>query len=252
MDWTNDAPILQMPCAAGISPLAPENAIQLRLFLHDGYRWGWNYPLEKLDSPIVDLLNVRYIVARSQDAPRLKALPKFHPVASLPGGELFENTQAFLRFFLVHQARTVESLAEARELILGRSVNLRETALVDQTIDVGPPEEKSDEVKTLRYEPNRIELDVSAASAGLLVLSETYYPGWQAWIDERPAKIYATDIALRGVAVPAGEHRIRMEFRPALFALSLGISLATAILLAFSAFLYRRSTRHDTIKGNGK
>lgn len=257
MDWTNGAPILRIPCAAGISPMAPANAIQLRLFLHDGYRWGWNYPLEKLDSPVVDLLNVRYIITRPQDAPRLNAVAKFQHIASLPGQELFENTQAFPRFFLVHQTRTAGTLDEARDLILRRAVDLRRAALIDRGVDrkldvVAPNGTSSEDVTTLRYEPNRIELGVHAASAGLLVLSETYYPGWQAWVDGRPARIYPTDIALRGVAVPAGAHRVRMEFHPALFEISLGISLGTAILLAFSAFLYRRSACHDTIKANGK
>ncbi len=67
MEWTYGAPILQVPSASGISPLALENSIQLRLFLHDGYRWGWNYPLEKLDSPVLDLMNVRYVLTRAAD-----------------------------------------------------------------------------------------------------------------------------------------------------------------------------------------
>lgn len=252
MEWTNGAPILRIPCAAGISPMAPENAIQLRLFLHDGYRWGWNYPLEKLDSPVLDLLNVRYVITRGADVPRFNALTKFRHVASLPGHEVFENTEAFPRFFLVHQTRTVATLDEARDLILRRAVDLRRTALVDRKIDVAAADGAAEEVRTLSYEPNRIEVAVHTASAGLLVLSETYYPGWQAWIDEQPAEIDPTDIALRGIAIPAGAHRVRLEFDPPLFALSLGISLGTAILLAFSAFLYRRSARHDTIKRNGK
>lgn len=256
MEWTNGAPIMRIPCAAGISPMAPEDAIQLRLFLHDGYRWGWNYPLEKLDSPVVDLLGVRYVITRAEDAPQLNAVPKFRHVASLPGHELFENTQAFPRFFLVHQTRRVATLDNARDLILRHAVDLRRTALVDrgvdQQLDVVAGDGPSGEVTTLSYQPNRIELAVRAVSAGFLVLSETYYPGWQAWVDDRPVKIYPTDIALRGVLVPAGIHRVRMEFHPPLFALSLGISLGTAILLAFGAFAYRRSARHDTIKLNGK
>ncbi len=136
MEWTYGAPILQLPSAAGISPMAPENAIQLRLFLHDGYRWGWNYPLEKLDSSIVDLLNVRYIITRAEDVPRLAAIPKFRHIASLPGNELFENQAVFPRFFLVHQARAVTSLKEARDLILRHQIDLRQTAIVDQPMEL--------------------------------------------------------------------------------------------------------------------
>jgi uncharacterized membrane protein YfhO len=98
-------------------------------------------------------------------------------------------------------------------------------------------------VKTLRYEPNAIELSAQTSRGGLLVLSETYYPGWKAWLDDQPTPIYCTDIALRGVLVPAGTHRVRMEFRPLILPIALGISLITAILLAISAFVYRKSAR---------
>jgi hypothetical protein len=240
LEWTYGAPILQIPSAAGISPLALENAIQLRLFLHDGYRWGWNYPVENLDSPVVDLLNVRYIITRAEDGPRLAAIGKFRYLARQPGYELFENTTVFPRFFLVHQARAVASLKEARDLISRHQVDLRQTAIVDRPMELAAFG-GSDEVKTLRYEPNAIELSAQTSRGGLLVLSETYYPGWKAWLDDQPTAIYCADIALRGVMVPAGTHRIRMEFHPIILPIALGISLTTAILLAISAFVYRRS-----------
>jgi hypothetical protein len=239
-EWTYGAPILQLQSAAGISPMALENAIQLRLFLHDGYRWGWNYPLEKLDSPIVDLMNVRYIITRLEDVPRLAAIAKFRHIASLPGNELFENEAVFPRFFLVHEAREVPSIEAARDLILRHEVDLRQTAIVDQPMELavgGGP----DEVKALKYEPGSIELSAQTPRGGLLVLSDTNYPGWKAWLDDRPTEIYSTDIALRGVMVPAGVHRVRMEFRPLILSISLAISLTTAILLAFSAFAYGRN-----------
>jgi len=238
-EWTYGAPILQMPSAAGISPLALENSVQLRLFLHDGVRWGWNYPLEHLDSPIVDLMNVRYIVTRGEDIPRLAALPKFHHIASLPGNELFENANAFPRFFLVHQVRVAGSIQVARQLIQDHLVDLRATALAETAIDLPPnygDAGLTDQVKTLKYEPKAIEVSTQSSRGSLLVLSETYYPGWKAWLDDRPTPIYSTDIALRGVVLPPGVHRVRMEFRPLIFPIALGISIATAILLAILGF----------------
>jgi hypothetical protein len=252
MEWTTSAPVMRIASAAGISPLAPENAIQLRLFLHDGYRWGWNYPLEKLDSPIVDLLNVRYVIAGGEGVARMQALAKFVRAGNVPGAELFENTNAFPRFFLVHQVRTAGTLTEARRLMEDPRVDLRHTAIVEEPIPISPMDFSGDQVRTLRYEPNAIEVSTASRGAALLVLSETYYPGWKAWVDDQPAKIYLADIALRGVLVPGGTHRVRMEFHPRLLSIALGISLGTAILLFFSAFPYRRRVRHVTIKGNGK
>jgi hypothetical protein len=245
MEWTYGAPILRVPSASGISPLALENTIQMRLFLHDGNRAGWYYPLEKLDSPVLDVMNVRYVLTRAADIPRFAALPKFRHIASLPGAEVFENTAVLPRFYFVRRVQPVSSIAEAHDFIEHRRIDLHETAITDQPIDLGPDLGPRDDAATpgdvivTKYEPSRIELSLRASRASLLVLSETYYPGWKAWIDGRPAAIHSVDIALRGVVVPAGAHQLRMEFHPAILPVSLGISLATAILLAISAFLYR-------------
>jgi len=245
IEWTYGAPILQVPIASGISPLALENSIQLRLLLHDGNRAGWYYPLEKLDSPVLDLMNVRYVLTRAADIPRFASSPKFRHIASLPGTEVFENTAVLPRFYFVRRARKVSSIAEAHELIEHHRVDLRETAVSDQPIDLPPGDDSSPlgDVIVTRYEPSRIELSLRASRASLLVLSETYYPGWKAWIDEQPTAIHSVDIAMRGVVVPAGAHQLRMEFRPTILPVSLGISLATAILLAISAVLYRIRAR---------
>ncbi len=238
MEWTYGAPILEVPTASGISPLALENTIQMRLFLHDGNRAGWYYPLEKLDSPVLDLMNVRYVLTRAADVPRLSAVPKFRHIASLPGTELFENTSVLPRFFFVRQTQRVSSMAEAHDMIEREHIDLRETAVTDQALDL--PESTGADVTVTTYEPSRIELSLRASRAALLVLSETYYPGWKAWIDGQPTRIYPVDIALRGVVVQAGAHRLRMEFRPVVLPVSLGISIATAALLALFAFLSRK------------
>jgi len=241
-EWTYGAPILQLPAAAGISPMAPENAIQLRLFLHDGFRWGWDYPLEHIDSPIVDLLNVRYILTREPDVARLRKVAKLAYVADLPGHVLFENKNVFPRFFLVHDLRTATTLDDQRRWLARPDIDLRHTAIVETPLSLPPGDSGSytDDVQTLLYSTQAIELATQSARGSLLVLSETYYPGWKAWVDGRPTPIYETDIALRGVLIPPGAHHIRMEFRPVILPISIGISLATAISLAISAFFYRR------------
>jgi hypothetical protein len=238
MEWTYGAPILQVPTASGISPLALENSIQLRLFLHDGNRAGWYYPLEKLDSPVLDLMNVRYVLTQSRDLARFAAFPKFRHLASLPGTEVFENTTVLPRFFFVREVQQVSSLAQAHDLIQTRQIDLRETAIADVAVDLPPNNDPGPPgtVEVVRYEPGRIELSLTTQRAALLVLSETYYPGWQAWIDDQPVAIHQVDIALRGVVVPAGRRRLRMEFHPPILPLSLGISAATAILLGIFAF----------------
>lgn len=236
MFWSISAPITLVPAAGGVSPLALENIIQLRLFLHDGARWGWYYPVEKLDSPVLDLMSVKYLVAAGDFAARAAALPRFRHVASLPGNELFENLTALPRFFVVHQVRQVASLADARAVIGSRGIDFRRAALTEETIPLEHGSGSGDAVQVLDYRPASLELSVHSGGSGLLVLAENEYPGWKAWIDGRRVSIHRVDIAFRGVVVPDGTHRLRMSFEPVILPISLGISLATALLLLILAF----------------
>jgi hypothetical protein len=249
INWATGAPITGVPDANGVSPLALENIIQLRLFLHDGYRWGWYYPVAKVDSPVLDLMNVKYLITRPQGAAGLWSNPRYRHLRSLAGYELFENLRVMPRFFLVREIKPAASLAEARSLVDSGTIDFRRTAITDQAI-VLPAGNTSqaidtDEVKVSRYQPDSLELSIRNSAPAFLVLSENYYPGWKAWLDQTPAAIYRTDIAFRGVAVPPGEHVVRMEFHPVILPVSAAISLGTAMLLLVLA--YRgRSARHKT------
>jgi hypothetical protein len=213
--------------------MAPDKIIQLRLYLHDGARWGWYYPVEKIDSPVLDPMGARYVVTSAKSAPRFQA-PRYRHVASLPGTELFENTAVMPRFFLVHEVRQGESLA---------GMDFRKTALTEEPIPLrGAAGDGADTVHVARYEPDAVELDVSARGTALLVASETEYPGWKAWVDGRETPIHRVDVAFRGVVVPGGAHRVRMEFRPGILWVGLGVTMATAALLIALAAWPTRET----------
>ena len=244
ISWANGAPITGVPDANGVSPLALENIIQLRLFLHDGHPWGWYYPVENVDSPVLDLMNVKYLLTRPDGAGPLWSNPRYRHAASLPGYELFENLPVMPRFFLVREIRTAASLAEARRLIGSGVIDFRRTAVTDAPIALPAANPVNgitrDEIKVSQYQPDSLRLSIRTPAAAFLVLSENDYPGWEAWLDDAPVAIYRTDIAFRGVVVPAGEHVLRMEFHPVILRVSSAISFATGVLLLFLWWRGRR------------
>jgi len=90
---------------------------------------GWYYPVEKPESPVLDAMNVKYVVAGSKYAERLTAAPRFRMWRICRWLELFENLAVMPRFFLVHDAVPESSLAETRRLIASGVVDLHRTAI---------------------------------------------------------------------------------------------------------------------------
>ena len=61
--------------------------------------------------------------------------------------------------------------------------------------------------------PGRIDLQVECQQAATLVLKVTYHPNWQVVIDGQRVRPFMVSPSFIGVAVPAGRHRIRAEYR---------------------------------------
>ena len=82
----------------------------------------------------------------------------------------------------------------------------------------------------LKRLPNHLELEVESDSDGILVLSEIYYPGWQAAVDGQRTDILRANTTLRAVPVPAGTHHVELYFLP--WTVSAGLIVAALTLVA--------------------
>lgn len=91
-------------------------------------------------------------------------------------------------------------------------------------------------VENRNYGPTSMEFLVTTTGRGLLVVSEVFYPGWQAFVNDSPAPIYRVDGLLRGVVVPAGRSVVR-EYRPLSVRLGAVLTLAAMVATAALGFL---------------
>lgn len=93
-----------------------------------------------------------------------------------------------------------------------------------------------------RYEGDRVLVRVQPAPApGFLVLNEMYHPAWHAYAGGRELAVYATNLVMRGVEVPAGTREIEFRFVPFVSTLAARVlALLGAVLLAVTAFLLAR------------
>ncbi len=92
--------------------------------------------------------------------------------------------------------------------------------------------------------PDRVEIEASLKSPGVVVLADVYYPGWKLTIDGQSAPIYRVNQIMRGAAVVEGRHRLVYTYEPRSFRIGGAISLAgLAIFAALAVCCKFRSSR---------
>jgi len=228
INWAGSAAVFEVPTASGNDPFALSRYMDVRRTFTGGERWGRYYQVRDVDSPLLKLLNVRYVISRGE-LTRTGSLMKRE---ELPGNVVYENPDPQARFFLVGRVRPAVDSNSALRMLCSPEFDPRTEAVVE-----GDPVANGaggGSVRVERYEAHQVVLDVDAERRGFLVTSEAYYPGWKASIDGQKAPLRLTNVAFRGLAVPAGRHRVRMWFDPAILKWSAAVSAIGLALLALA------------------
>ncbi len=95
-------------------------------------------------------------------------------------------------------------------------------------------------VKVTSYQANSLSLETDAPTPTVLVVSEIFYPGWEATVDGKPVRILLSDYLLRGISLPAGKHRVEMRYLAPAACIGLTISALTLSLLCLVVLYARR------------
>jgi hypothetical protein len=152
---------------------------------------------------------------------------------------LFEVPGTLPRAYVVGTARAADGEA-ARRILLDPSFDLRrEVVLPDASFAAGPGFAGTSRVVDMR--PDRVRVEVELREPGLLVLVDTYDPGWKATVDGRPEPLLRANVAFRGVRVPAGRHVVEQVYRPGAVVYGLWISAAAVLAGLATAVACRRA-----------
>ncbi len=168
----------------------------------------------------------------------------FTPRAELPPNDVLLEGTAIPRARLVHRVAVAEAPTDEATLaaLYEHAGEAAELAVVDRLPATGPrPEpggEARDRVAIVDESPDRVAIDATAGSPALLVLTDTYFPGWVAEVDGVPAEIVRADHAFRGVLLDAGTHRVVFRYEPA--SVRVGALLSAAGLAVVLALVVGR------------
>jgi hypothetical protein len=215
-------------------------AVKLRVYqdlLDYALQKGQGMPNLKL----AGAMNARYLVTAQQ-------LPEGFQVVYRDDASqriVYENPFYLPRAWFVDVVRVMEDEVALMERLSDPGWNPAQEALVTEApkMKIGQPDTLSwARVPADRYGPHAFEIECSTPDDGFLVVSEIWYPqGWVATLDGEPVPIWRTNYGFRGIAVPPGEHTVRMEFHPpevrAGFLISILSSVFVLLLVAGGAWL---------------
>jgi Bacterial membrane protein YfhO len=183
------------------------------------------------DSPILDLLNVRLLLSMTP----VPENPKFVEAADLPGRAVYESRTALPRFFLVPNVTRAEDMADAVRQLGSPAFDPTQVAVVEQGTAAHFPQ-GTGAVRIEEYAPSEVRLQVETTEPRYLVTSEVNYPGWRAFVNGEERPISMTNVAFRGLPVPAGNHEVVFRFFPRILLWSAGVSALACLLLGWLVF----------------
>jgi len=222
---------LMLETTQGYNPLQP---LVYQEFIHalNGQEQDYHYAnllYTGVSSPLLDLLNVRYIVVdRNISENRDDHLALAESRTEVYRDEnviIYESPSAQPRAWMVYDVRPGGEQDGLAQLASG-AVDGAEVAFVQgEAPDVSPPADGSEpEVRIAGWSPDAMTIEVAHAGEGLLVVSQVYSEGWKATVDGEEVEVLQTDHALLGIPVEPGEHRIALHYAPDALATGIWIS----------------------------
>jgi hypothetical protein len=97
-----------------------------------------------------------------------------------------------------------------------------------------------------RYENQAVDIDAASDAPAMLVLADSFDPGWRVYVDGKEDKIFRANAFFRAISLSAGKHRVEFRYEPWSFTVGAAVSLATLCgFLIWTAFvlLARRSKK---------
>jgi uncharacterized membrane protein YfhO len=189
-----------------------------RIFMMEGYT---PLALQRVFPPapdwsgVCDLLNAKYriLVDENQRQVSLTSAATYTP-----------------RAYLVYNSQIITDEKQVKTAMEQANFNPLQTVILEENpgFQTGNSSDRTDNnVRINSYNLNSISLKVSTAQNSFLVLSEIYYPGWNAYVDGRLHKVYRANWSLRAIPIETGEHQVELRFEPKSFRRGLGITSAT-------------------------
>lgn len=178
-----------------------------------------NYQIERNNLEVLNMLNIKYIIQTDDQG---RAIPLENPDAN--GNAWFIKNLKEVSS-ANEEMQALDSLKSKFEVV-SMDVPIEDFKINDFQVD------STATISLKTFSPNYLEYESSNKNDGFAVFSESYYKnGWHAFINGKEVGHYRVNYLLRGLPIPAGNHKIEFKFEPQVVAWGSQLSLMSSILV---------------------
>lgn len=197
----------------------------------------WYHRVDDLTTPLLSFMNVRYAIQSSADA----VPPGWRTIATQNDSSLLENANVIERLFIPERV-LVGSMSAAE--VVDRMAELRDFRTFAWILAPGESMERTNGPGRIHLRSRSIGgeylFDADMQGDGWVVISDSAWLGWRAYVDDHRVKMSRANAAFLSVYVPAGKHSVRVVYRPASFVRGRAITFATVATIAIAIVLRKR------------
>ncbi len=158
----------------------------------------------------------------------------------LPSVKIYENGDAFDRVYIAGRSFFVQDPNTIIDILCSDWFNPRKRVILEEQGPPGSEDIEGSNCNITKYKDDRVEISAKMTNPGYLVLTDSHYPGWKAYVDGKKTHIYYANCAFRAVFLEKGEHKVKFVYSPDSFKKGAGITLFTIFLIALAILFLKR------------
>lgn len=163
---------------------------------------------------------------------------------------LYKIDKPIPRTYIVNKSSVEQASQQILRRLLEPSFDPAQEVVLDQGTPIQGKHRLDATAKIVDYKDQRVIVETSLNDAGILVLADSYYPGWKAYIDGKEETIRRANLFFRAVPLSAGDHKVEFRYEPRSFTIGCGISISTVFaIVMISAVCHLRHRQNHSYSG---
>jgi hypothetical protein len=206
-------------------------------YLEESFRSVVSFPKYGLYSKRgIDFLGVKYVLHKLSDDhvgwtfPYWNYKNSFNLIYDDGAYQIYQNEDVFPRTFLVNKFVIQVDPQQILLSMFNSDINLRKEVVLEENPNIKL--NGMGQAKIMSYTPDKVSIQTNSSGNALLFLSDSYYPGWHAYVDGKETRIFRSDFTFKSVIVPGGSHKIEFIYAPLSFSLGvIGMVIGIIVIL---------------------